>query len=84
MDVAIVLEVIAVVGAWVVLGLTINRWGPGHASRRVRCPERGVRAKVGVEQDEGDFGRLRVTDVTTCSLLPDAPLTCDKECLRQL
>lgn len=74
---------IAVVSAWVVLDLRINRWGPGHARGRVRCPERRVRAKVGVEQAEGDFGRLRVTDVTSCSLLPDAPLTCGKECLRQ-
>ncbi len=74
---------IAVVSAGVVLGLTINRWGPGHARRRVRCPERRVRAKVGVEQAESDFGRLRVTDVTSCSLLPDARLTCGKECLRQ-
>jgi hypothetical protein len=84
MDLAIVLEVIAVVAAWGVLGLTIKRWGPGHAKRRVHCPEWKVRAKVGVEQGEGDFGRLRVADVTTCSLFPGAALTCDKECLRQL
>jgi len=84
MDIAIVLEVIAVLSAWAVLGYTIWRWGPGYRSRRVRCPERRVRAKVGVEQREGDFGRLRVTDVTSCSLLPDEPLNCDKGCLRQL
>lgn len=77
------MEVITVVTAWVVVALTINRWGPGHARRWVRCPERRLRAKVGIEQAEGDFGRLRVIDVATCSLLPDAPLTCGKECLRQ-
>lgn len=75
---------VAVLGAWAVLFLTMHRWGPGRAKRRVHCPKWEKRAKVVVEQGEGEFGRLRVIDATACSLLPGAPLTCGKECLRQL
>ena len=78
------LAVVAVLTAWAVLFLTIRRWGPGRAKRWVRCPTKRVQAKVVVEQREGDFGSLRVTDVAACSLFPDAPLTCGKECLARL
>jgi hypothetical protein len=37
-----------------------------------------------VEQREGDFGSLRVTDVLACSLLANKPVDCDKECLVRL
>jgi hypothetical protein len=84
MDLPMILVLLAVISSWTVLGLTIRRWGPGHARRWVRCPEHRKRAKVGVEQREGDFGRLRVADITDCSLHPGTPLPCDKDCLRQL
>lgn len=84
MDTIQLVQVIGVLGAWTVLGLAIRRWGPGCAKRSVKCPVKHTRAKVVVEQKEGDFGSLRVADVTACSLLPDAPLTCDKECMAHL
>jgi hypothetical protein len=84
MDVTTVLAILGVLAAWGVLFWTIYRWGPGRRRRRVVCPEKGVRATVEVEQKEGDFGRLRAVDAVACSLVPDEPLTCDKECLRQL
>lgn len=81
MDVIQWLAVVAVLSAWAVLAYTIRRWGPGRARRSVRCPTKNKRARLVVEQQEGDFGRLRVTDVTACSLFPDSPFNCDKECL---
>lgn len=84
MDTLHMVEVVGVLGAWGVLALAIRRWGPGRAKRSVRCPTKQVRAKVVVEQGEGDFGSLRVSDVTRCSLFRDAPLTCAKECLAKL
>ncbi len=84
MDMPMTLAVIAVVSAWVVLFLAIRRWGPGRGKRRVVCPELKRRAKVTVTQGEGDFGSLRVIDVTACSLFSGAPLACGKECLPQL
>lgn len=84
MDAALAVAILAVVSAWAVLFFAIRRWGPGYAKRGVRCPVQRVRAKVKVEQREGDFGSLRVADVCACSLFPDAPLTCGKECLAQL
>ena len=83
MDSAMAIAVVAVLTGWAVVCLAIRRWGPGRAKRRVRCPTKRVRAKVVVEQREGDFGSLRATDVLTCSLFPAAPLTCGKECLNR-
>ena len=71
----------AVVAAWTALGVTIRRWGPGRRFRSVRCPNKKVRARVEVEQREGDFGSLRVADIHRCSLIPNAPGDCGKECL---
>jgi len=81
MDLALALAVAAVVAAWVVFFLAVRRWGPGRARRWVRCPTHKLSAKLLVEQREADFGRLRVTDVVACSLLPHRPLDCGKECL---
>jgi len=81
MDLALALAVAAVVAAWVVFFLVVRRWGPGRAHRWVSCPTHKLSAKLCVEQREGDFGRLRVTDVVACSLLPHRPLDCGKECL---
>lgn len=83
MDAAQGLAILAVASAWGVFGYTLRRWGPGRARRSVRCPEKNQRARLRVEQREGDFGSLRVVDVETCSLLPEGPVTCDKECLKQ-
>lgn len=81
MDAIVAVEVIGVLSAWVVLGYTIWRWGPGRVRRSVRCPVRKARAKVQVEQRESEFGRLYMADVNTCSLFPDSPPDCGKECL---
>ena len=74
---------IALLGVATILGaalLYIRQWGPGIITRRVRCPEKHVDAKVTFVQAEGDFGSLLVTDVTDCSLFPGAPVTCTKAC----
>ncbi len=84
MEAAWALAVLAVIASWAVLAWTLWRWGPGQGHRRIRCPEKRVRARVGVELREGDFGRLLITDITTCSLLPGQLVACSKECLRQL
>lgn len=84
MDPLLGLEILAVIAAWGLVLRSIRRWGPGYANRRVRCPEKKVRAKVRVEQREGDFGTLVATDVVACSLLPGQPVTCDKDCLKRL
>lgn len=84
METAMWLALVAVLAAWGVLFFTINRWGPGRARRRVTCPKWGVRARIDVVQEEGDFGRLRATDALACSIFPGRALTCGKECLRQL
>ena len=60
----------------------IDRWGPGHVRRSVECPEKKVPAEVKVVQTEGSFGALMTTDVESCSLLPEGPVTCDKACVR--
>ncbi len=80
----IVLEIVGVLAAWTVAAYAIWRWGPGMRNRSVRCPEKKVRAKVLADQREAEFGCLRVADITACSLLPGAPVTCAKECLLRL
>jgi len=84
MENIIALEIVGVLSAWAVAAYAIWRWGPGVRGRSVRCPEKKVRAKVVADQREAEFGCLRVVDVTACSLLPGAPVTCDKECLLRL
>jgi len=83
LDAAQVLAMAAVAGAWGVFAYTVRRWGPGRRRRSVRCPEKKRRARLVVEQREGDFGSLRVVDVDACSLLPEGPVTCGKECLEK-
>jgi len=68
---------------WMIAATAILRWGPGKATRWVRCPNEKVRVRVQVQQGEGDFGSLRVLDVAACTLLP-GPVTCGKECLAHL
>ena len=81
MNVQILLAVLGVLIVWGVVSLGIRRWGPGRAKRSVLCPVRKLRADVIVEQREGDFGCLRVTDAVACSLFPNGRLDCVKECL---
>ena len=82
-DAAQLLAILAVVAAWSVFAYTVWRWGPGRRRRSVHCPEKNQRARLVVQQHESGFGTLQVTNVTACSLLPDGPVTCDKECLKQ-
>jgi hypothetical protein len=78
------LEVLAVLAAWALVGYSIWKWGPGKRNRTVVCPEKKVKAKVRADQREGEFGSLRVADVTRCSLVEGEPLTCDKACVARL
>jgi hypothetical protein len=74
----------AVFVCWLVAAYTIWKWGPGLRARRVRCPEKKLRAKVLADQREAEFAGLRVVDVTACSLLPERPLGCSKQCVARL
>jgi hypothetical protein len=80
----IVLEVFAVLLAWVVAGYAIWKWGPGTRNRSVRCPETGKTANVLAVQTELEFGCLRVMDVTKCSLVDGPSLGCPKTCIARL
>lgn len=84
MDPIVLLEILAVLAAWALVFFGIRRWGPGRSRHWVRCPEHKKRARVLVDYKEGDFGSVRATDVKACSLLPEQPPTCDKECLTKL
>ena len=80
----ILLEALGVLLAWFVAGFAIWKWGPGMRTRRVRCPETGKRAAVLAKQKESEFGCLRVTDVTKCSLIPRQALFCEKTCIAKM
>lgn len=83
MESIVAIQVVGVLLAWSVAAYAIWKWGPGLRKRSVRCPEKKLRAKVLADQREAEFGSLRVTDVTACSLFAGAPL-CGKECLGRL
>ena len=84
MNLAMLWAVLGVLSAWGIVLFSIWRWGPGRAKHSVLCPEKQLRAKLVVEQREGDFGSLRANDVAACSLFPEGPLNCNKECLARL
>lgn len=81
MNMEILLAVLGVLSVWGVAVFSFWRWGPGRARRSLLCPVKQQRAAVVLEQKEGDFGCLRVTDALACSLFPDGPLNCGKECV---
>lgn len=74
-----------VILAWAVAGFAITRWGAGIPNRNVRCPHRDSRATISaLSVTKNGWGRAIERDVVRCSLLGDAPVTCDKDCLAQL
>lgn len=81
---SVLLAVLVVLSAWIVLFFAIRHWGPGRVRRRVRCPDKHLSARLTVHYTEADFGGIRASDVAACSLLPGAPVNCDKECLTRL
>jgi hypothetical protein len=80
MDNLLLLEIPTVLAAWAVTGYAIWKWGPGLRKRRVRCPEKSLKAVVLAEQREAEFGCLTVADVHGCSLLARGA-DCGKACL---
>jgi hypothetical protein len=83
-DYAMVLAVIVGLAIWALAGYAIWKWGPGLRKCSVRCPEKSVRATVLADQREAEFGCLTVIDVKACTLAPNAPLRCGKECMARL
>jgi len=82
MDAAILLAIVVVLSLGATLALLVQRWGAGNARRRVRCPENRKRATIVVEEREGSFGSLVVSDVLSCSLLPPGRrVACGKDCV---
>jgi len=75
---------LGVLSVWGIVSFSIWRMGPGRIRRTVQCPEKQIRARVLIEQREGDFGRLRAADALACSLATGTPLACGKECLTHL
>ncbi len=63
----------------------IRHWGAGFPNRSVRCPHKDVRATISTFcYTQNGWGSVVNKDVLRCSLLGDAPVTCDKSCLAQL
>ncbi len=70
---------------WVVLAVTVTRWGPGVQRRRVKCPEKNQRASVLVENRETSYGFTQAVDIRACSFFPHgSPINCNKGCLQRL
>ena len=69
---------------WGTVALLIRHYGPGRVKHAVRCPEKNTRAKLEVLYSEPEFGCVKASDVTACSLFGTARLTCDKACLARL
>jgi hypothetical protein len=84
MNSIIALEMFGVLICWAVLAHAIWKWGPGLRKRSVRCPDKGVDARVLADQREAEFGCLKVTEVKGCSLLGNAPVACSKGCIAPL
>jgi hypothetical protein len=68
----------------IVAVIAIREAGPGKVTRRVRCPDLEKRARLEVLYTEPVWGTLQATDITRCSLFGRAPVSCHKNCLRQL
>jgi hypothetical protein len=79
MTVIIKEALVGVAVSWTIAGYAIWKWGPGLRKRRVRCPERKVRATVLADQREAGFGSLRVVELKECSLTP-GQMNCSKQC----
>ncbi len=76
--------IVGVLVCWIIATYAIWKWGPGVRKRRVRCPEKRLRARVLADQREADFASLQVVDVKACSLIAGAPLNCSKQCVSGL
>ena len=70
---------------WAGVAYGISRWGSGTLNRFVLCPHKRTSATISTFCYTRNRWSSRVEkDVLRCSLLGDAPVTCDKSCLTQL
>ncbi len=85
LDAYVFLTVGAVLVLWIGFALVIRNWGAGIPNRSVRCPHRDSRATISaLSVTKNGWGTAIERDVVRCSLLGNAPVTCDKSCLAQL
>ncbi len=73
--------IVAVACAFALVSYLVYRAGPGTAKRLLTCPEKKCPTRVEFIRTEGEFGSLRVSDVRSCSLLPDGVINCAKTCI---
>ncbi len=69
---------------WGTVAWAIRRNGPGRVKHSVRCPDKNAGARLVVLYREPEFGSVKASDVTACTLFGTAPITCDKTCLARL
>lgn len=82
MNMQVLLALLVVLSAFVIVGLIMRRAGPGLIRRSLDCPVSRQPAKVRFIRGEGSFGSVKLNDVASCSLFPNAPVACGKECMR--
>lgn len=75
------LAIIAVACAFALVSFLVYRAGPGVVKRLLTCPEKKCPTCVEFVRTEGEFGSLRISDVRSCTLLPDGVINCAKSCM---
>jgi hypothetical protein len=77
----LIITIILTLSAIVFVLLAIRRWPLKFVRRRLLCPVQNATADVKFTRSEVSFGSLVITDIQTCSLFREQPLTCDRSCL---
>ncbi|HYK91617.1 MAG TPA: hypothetical protein VE398_22815 [Acidobacteriota bacterium] len=81
MALTIFIVLAGVIVAWLFFFLFSQRWPLKVAEHTVFCPVQSKPAKIRLLHSQVSFGSYMPVDVSSCSLFPQGPVSCDRQCM---
>ncbi len=82
MAVALFVLLAGILIVWLAFFLFFQRWPVKVAEHSVFCPVQGKPAKIRFVHSQVSFGSYMPVDVSSCSLFPEGPVSCEKQCMK--
>ncbi len=74
--------VACVLVAWLGFFYFVRHWPLRVVQHGVFCPVQRTHARISLVHSQVSFGSYMPIDIQSCSLFPQGPVTCDKQCMK--
>ncbi len=82
MAVTLYIVFMLILAVWLVFFYFLKRWPLKVVEHNVFCPVQKKPARISLMHSQVSIGSYMPSDISSCSLFPQGPVSCGRQCLK--